>query len=342
MMKFLIVIFSFTLGLSSVHAQDAITGKEPHRQPEKSVQIHPPLDERLAELSKQITSKIEAGQKKTIAIVEFTDLQGNVTDFGRYLAEELVTRLYDTEKFRVIERQMLNKVIAEQKLTLTGVVDSASAKQLGKILGVDAIVSGTITNLAESLKVNARLISTQTGEIFAVASTDIFKDESVKGLMTSSGVPRSSDNPQTPSETVKRNLRKVSVRDFVVELQSCRLTMGDVVCDMTIMNAGPVDRTVGFHTRVSVDSKSRLFDEFGREYIIAKTQIGQHVSQNYANMAQNVSNSLVPQVPMRLTLTFDNFTPEAKRASLLRVSFQWINSNTLDLVADFRDVEILK
>jgi hypothetical protein len=85
-----------------------------------------------------------------------------------------------------------------------------------------------------------------------------------------------------------------------------------------------------------------LFDEFGREYIIAKTQIGQHVSQNYANMAQNVSNSLVPQVPMRLTLTFDNFTPEAKRASLLRVSFQWINSNTLDLVADFRDVEILK
>src|SRR5437016_5111738 len=153
------------------------------------------LDQRVSELSQQIANKMSAKQKTTIAVIEFTDLQGNVTDFGRYLAEELITRLYETEKFKVIERQLLNKVITEQKLSLTGVVDPTSAKQLGKILGVDAIVSGTVTNLAQNLKVNARLISAQTGEIFAVASTEIFKDESVIGLLSVGGAPSSGTPP---------------------------------------------------------------------------------------------------------------------------------------------------
>src|SRR6266446_5906801 len=137
MIKLIIVVLLLAGWLSGVCAQGTISGKEINRQTEKSVQIHPPLDDRLAELSQQITSKIEAGQKKTIAVVEFTDLQGNVTDLGRFLSEELVTRLYETQKFKVIERQLLAKIITEQKLSLTGIVDPASAKRLGKLLGVD-------------------------------------------------------------------------------------------------------------------------------------------------------------------------------------------------------------
>lgn len=130
------------------------------------------LDQRVSDLSQQIAGKMLAKQKTTIAVVEFTDLQGNVTNLGRFLAEELVTRLGDLEKFKVIERQLLTKIIAEQKLSLTGVVDPASAKQLGKILGVDAIVAGSVTNLAQSVRVNARLISTETGEVFATAAAN--------------------------------------------------------------------------------------------------------------------------------------------------------------------------
>ena len=42
------------------------------------------LDQRMSELSKQIADRMSAKQKTTIAVVEFTDLQGNVTDFGRF------------------------------------------------------------------------------------------------------------------------------------------------------------------------------------------------------------------------------------------------------------------
>src|ERR1700733_2562772 len=40
-----------------------------------------------------LTAKMPAKHKTTIAVVDFTDLEGKVSDFGRFLAEELITRL---------------------------------------------------------------------------------------------------------------------------------------------------------------------------------------------------------------------------------------------------------
>lgn len=141
------------------------------------------IDENIDELAQQVSQGMTAKGKTKIAVIEFTDLQGNITNFGKYLAEELITRLFETGKFRVIERNLLNKVIEEQKLTLTQLIDPSSVQKLGRILGVDAIVSGTITDLGEKLKVNARIIGTETGDVFAVASTGISKDETVMNLM---------------------------------------------------------------------------------------------------------------------------------------------------------------
>ncbi len=146
------------------------------------------LDQRIGELVKQISDGLTENQKQTIAVVEFVDLEGRVTNFGRFVAEELITRLYQTKKFKVIERQLLNKIVAEQKLSLTGMIDQTSAQKLGKLLGVDAIASGTVTDLGKTLRINARLISTGTGEVFAVASTDIAKDDSVIALVGSVGL----------------------------------------------------------------------------------------------------------------------------------------------------------
>ena len=85
-------------------------------------------------------------------------------------------------------------MITEQKLSLTGMVDQTSAQKLGKLLGVDAIASGTVTDLGKSLRVNARLIDTSTAVIFAVASTEITKDDSVMTLMGASAT-----GPTSPS-----------------------------------------------------------------------------------------------------------------------------------------------
>lgn len=141
------------------------------------------LDSGLGSLSNQIAEGLIDGNKQKIAIIEFSDLDGNITEFGKFISEELITKLFSTNKVNVIERQLLNKIIDEHRLKFTGLIDESTAKELGRILGVEAICSGTITDLGSKIKINARLISTETGSIFSVAAVAIIKDDVVSKLM---------------------------------------------------------------------------------------------------------------------------------------------------------------
>ena len=170
------------------------------------------MDQRSKELCEQITKSYSGkggGKKPTLAVVEFSDLSGVVTNFGRLLSEELITKLFSTGNYEVIERLLLNKIIAEHKLQFQGIVDPKSAKELGKILGVDAIVSGTIADLGKSFRVNARVISTETGQVLSVAAATIAKDEATRVLLGGQGVdPGGTDDPGIPYQPAKLPFRE--------------------------------------------------------------------------------------------------------------------------------------
>jgi hypothetical protein len=121
-------------------------------------------------------------------------------------------------------------VIAEQKLTLSHLIDPSSAKKLGKLLGVDAIVSGTITDLGISLRVNARLIGTETGEVFAVAACRLTKDEDVRRLMAPMSIQGrshslSTGNPLRPQPAITGTGKHVEFDNVGYEQDSPRLTI---------------------------------------------------------------------------------------------------------------------
>jgi TolB-like protein len=273
------------------------------------------LDQRVTELSQQIAKEMTEYQKATIAVVEFSDLQGNVTDFGRFLAEELITRLFNTKKFKVIERQLLNKVITEQKLSLMGLVDPSSAKQLGKLLGVDAIASGTISELAQSLRVNARLISTETGEIFAVASTEIFKDESVTRLMSLSKVTKSTESKSENTAVTKSStLQKVEAKNFAFELREAKMSGTSLTIELTIKN-NDQDRELILLRTAWIGGPSRIFDEVGNEYIADNIKIGNKQSGS----SHNVRSLFVSGVPTKVKLIFDKVSPEMNTISLFEI-----------------------
>ena len=99
--------------------------------------------------------------------------------FGRYLAERLITSMFLTRRFEVIERRQLDKILAELKLNLSGVVDPRNAQQPGRVYGVDALASGSVSELAACVEDNAQLIETETRHVFAVASTQFTKDSDV-------------------------------------------------------------------------------------------------------------------------------------------------------------------
>jgi len=143
------------------------------------------LDFQIVNLCLQISNEMIENNKTTVAVFDFPDLDGKTSKFGTFISEEVITKLFQTKKFKVIERQLLNKILIEQKLQASGIFDEKSVKILGKLLGVNTIVSGTIADLSNSIKINARLISSETGEIFATASCEIDKDQAVENMLNS-------------------------------------------------------------------------------------------------------------------------------------------------------------
>jgi TolB-like protein len=300
------------------------------------------LTQQIEDLSRQIESGMTNSQKRTIAVVEFVDLNGNVSNFGRFLAEELITRLYQ-KKFKVIERQLLNKVIAEQKLSLSGAVDQSTAQKLGRILGVDSIASGTITDLGDTLRVNARLVSTETGELFAVASTSISKDKTVINLMNTAGTTSpankmaessstsSTRNEPSPSPSVKRRdfTQKVESRFFTFELKQCRLSGTSVICDLVITN-NDIDRYLGCDA-----NRSSMYDDAGNGSRGTSSQIANAGTYDNAPL-------LVSGVPVRARITFEGISPQAKRITLLKILYITASGRQRDdFELEFRNVPLV-
>lgn len=299
------------------------------------------LDQRTNELGQQIAKNMETGQKRRIAVLEFTDLQGKVTNFGRYLSEELITRLYDSNRFKVVERQLLNKVIAEQKLSLTGVVDPASARKLGSVLGVDAIVSGTIADRGDTLKINARLIDSETGEVFSAAATEMAKDKEVLALLATG----TETNALSPSgNTAHLGGPKVTSDDFSFELGGCQRSGQNITCEFFVKNTAADDRVFTLYANNYSDSikSSRLIDSSGNELYPAALSLGSRTGDARRLW---LKLSLVPQVSTKASLTFLDPAGRVESIRLLRLTFQREGKpyvprgNNYDY-ADFKNVRI--
>jgi curli biogenesis system outer membrane secretion channel CsgG len=146
-------------------------------------------------------------RRPRIAIMDFdyatvqtasSALFGTNVDVGKGIADLLVTDLVKDGSFSIIERKALDKIMAEQNFSNSNRADPTSAAKIGKLLGVDAILVGSITQFGNETKktnlgggggnwggfglggighsnskanvgINARLVNFDTGEIIAVA-----------------------------------------------------------------------------------------------------------------------------------------------------------------------------
>jgi len=85
--------------------------------------------------------------KDKIAVFPFSRTiarDGNMT----YFAEtEMISLLVNQRRFDVVERAQLERILSEQSLGQTGVIDISQAVEVGKISGVKYAVLGTVTNV---------------------------------------------------------------------------------------------------------------------------------------------------------------------------------------------------
>jgi curli biogenesis system outer membrane secretion channel CsgG len=73
-------------------------------------------------------------------------------DIGKGISDLLVDRLLSEGNFSVIERRKLDTVLVEQNFSTSERADSSTAARIGKVLGVNAIILGSITQFGTEKK----------------------------------------------------------------------------------------------------------------------------------------------------------------------------------------------
>lgn len=141
------------------------------------------LDAAIDNFTSQILQQLIQNNKKNVAVSEFTDLGGNITDIGKFVVDETITRLILSGKFEIIERKYLSKVLKDHRLSLSKALDPSSAQTLQNLLGIDTIITGTIVDLGTKIKINASLCNSASGTIFGAAFMELQTDDNIRNLI---------------------------------------------------------------------------------------------------------------------------------------------------------------
>ncbi len=274
------------------------------------------LEEGVKQLAEQISKNMQEKQSKKIAIIDFSDLNGNVTALGQFMAEELTTQLFMIApgKFEVVERRQLLKLVEELSLGQMGLIEEKSLKEMGRVLGVDAIVTGSMTDLGNTVKINSRMIAVESAKVVAVAAAEIQKTGVIADLLKKQSV-QSSPAKTTTSKTV---VQKVEDRNFIFELMKLNISGSSVSCELIITRKNR-DRNLYIDGGMYYKPSTRMFDDLGNEYKVSTIQLGSREGGKGIGLAHGVEQLLVSGVPIKARLDFENVSRQANSITVIEI-----------------------
>jgi len=132
------------------------------------------FDKSLNEVSADIAGKLSQKNKKKIVVLYVTDINKAQTVAGKYMADVIsVNIVNDQGNFEVFDRENLSGIVEAKKLMAEGYIDANGAKELGKILAVDAIIIGNYTVLTTTLKLTLKALDVNNGFVIAATMKDL-------------------------------------------------------------------------------------------------------------------------------------------------------------------------
>jgi TolB-like protein len=120
-------------------------------------------------------------EKLRIAILDFTNTGGLSKQETVTLGNRLRSMLVKTDAFVVLERGQMDDILGEQGFQQTGCTTTECAVEMGRLLNVQKMISGTIGKLGKTYTIDLSLIDVQTGAIEKSFFRD-FKGE-IDGLL---------------------------------------------------------------------------------------------------------------------------------------------------------------
>lgn len=129
----------------------------------------------------------QGGSKPTVAVLYFNNGaigrdHNDLEPLSKGIADLLIGELAANAGIRVVERDQIQKILEEQKLTTANLTEQSTAVKIGKLLGAHHMVTGGfITDGKGVVKFTTRVFATETSEIEFPNPTS--KDASVTGKL---------------------------------------------------------------------------------------------------------------------------------------------------------------
>ncbi|OGS46051.1 MAG: hypothetical protein A2539_03440 [Elusimicrobia bacterium RIFOXYD2_FULL_34_15] len=123
--------------------------------------------------------------KTKVAVMDFESIGRNIkeNDLGLSVADNLRTILFKTGKFDVVERNYLMKLLEEQKLQMSGIVDSDTAVQIGKLSGAGKLIVGSVSKIGTKYTINSRLIDIKSGSVEKAESLGGYSEDDIPNMI---------------------------------------------------------------------------------------------------------------------------------------------------------------
>ena len=147
-----------------------------------------PLDDAIREAAKDMDARI--AEKSKIALINFNSPSDQFSD---YVLDELTANLVNSGHLIVVDRKEIDLIRGELNFQYSGDVDDNSMQELGRMLGAQFIVSGSLTNIGGVYRIVIRALNVQTAAVEVQYRANIVNDSKVKALL--GGTAKSTKKP---------------------------------------------------------------------------------------------------------------------------------------------------
>ena len=122
---------------------------------------------------RRVPQALQLSQRMSLTVFPF-DQKGEVAKASLAFQDNLTDALVNRNRFRVVERDKLDMILEEQKLSRTKLVDERTAIKLGRLVAAQSFITGSIIESRTGIEVLGRLIDTETSEI--LATMDVYDE----------------------------------------------------------------------------------------------------------------------------------------------------------------------
>jgi TolB-like protein len=122
---------------------------------------------------RRVPKALQLGERLSLSILPF-EHKGMVSEASLSFQDNLADALVNQNRFRVVERDKLDLILQEQKLSRSKLIDRRNALRLGRLAAAHSVITGSIIETRTGIEIVGRMIDTETSEI--LATKDVYDE----------------------------------------------------------------------------------------------------------------------------------------------------------------------